>query len=193
MADFDHEWRFIEELDNPQEKPYLEWIKEEKYAEAHVELRKVVDELMRLEYELLKKAWCRDERKKYKAPRERKPRNARARKGGRRGKKVTEPIEFTQDLYDKLSDEGVICSYPNCRLDDYIGDIHMAAYELRNFFEKDPSHCMGEVKNILRTWCLGMGALNVKKARSICIAGPPGCGKKLLAYALCKEMGNTKV
>ncbi len=34
-----------------------------------------------------------------------------------------------------------------------------------------------------------MGDINVGKVRSICIAGPPGCGKKLLAHGLIRELG----
>lgn len=50
-------------------------------------------------------------------------------------------------------------------------------------------HCMGEVKGILRSWILGMGPLNMQKPRSICIAGPPGSGKRFLAKALATDMG----
>lgn len=187
MDDFDRDWIFVDEYENPKENPYLEWVKDEKYAEVHVELRKVVDELMRLEYEQLRQAWCKDKKKKYKPTREKKKKERKRR--GRRAKAKPTPIEFTQELYDKLKADGVICSYPKCRLEEYIGDINMSAYELRNFYEKNPAPSMGDVKYILRTWCLGMGSLNIKKVRSICIAGPPGCGKKFMAYALCKEMG----
>lgn len=48
---------------------------------------------------------------------------------------------------------------------------------------------MGEVKDILRTWTIGMGPLNIQKPKSICIAGPPGSGKKFLVYALATEIG----
>lgn len=188
MTEFDRDWRFIDEFQNPSEVPYVEWIREDLYADIHVELRKEVDIFMRLEYEELQKALCKDRKKKYKPP---KPeRSRRQRRGQRRRRGATKiPKELDQQAYDKLIDDGVICSYPNCRLDDYIGDINMSAYELRNFYGKDPMHCMGDVKYVLRSWCLGMGPLHMKKARSMCIAGPPGCGKKFIAYSLCKEMG----
>lgn len=46
----------------------------------------------------------------------------------------------------------------------------------------------GDVKNSLRSMVLGMGPLNLPKVKSLCIAGPAKCGKKILAEALCTEM-----
>lgn len=190
ITEFDRDWRFIDEFQNPAEDPYLEWIREDLYADIHLELRKEMDVFMRLEYEELKKALCKDQKKKYRKPRpERKPRQKR-----RKRKKMTKTLkELDPQEYDKFVNDGVICSYPKCSLDDYIGDINMSAYELRNFYGKDPMHCMGDVRYVLRSWCLGMGPLHMKKARSLCIAGPPGCGKKFIAYSLCKEMGNKRM
>lgn len=34
-----------------------------------------------------------------------------------------------------------------------------------------------------------MGPLNVEKAKSICLLGPPGCGKKHIVYAVAAEIG----
>lgn len=48
---------------------------------------------------------------------------------------------------------------------------------------------MGEVIDILRSWTLGMGPLNITKPKSICIAGPPGCGKKFIVNALATDIG----
>lgn len=48
---------------------------------------------------------------------------------------------------------------------------------------------MGEVKDILRSWTIGMGPLKINKPKSICIAGPPGCGKKFLVHAIATDIG----
>lgn len=53
---------------------------------------------------------------------------------------------------------------------------------------KNPAPHYGDVKNILRSLVLGMGPLELPKVKSLCIAGPPKCGKKLLVDALCTEM-----
>lgn len=53
---------------------------------------------------------------------------------------------------------------------------------------RDPSPCLGELKNTIRSWILGMGPLNVDKIKSICITGPPGCGKKHIVWALADEL-----
>lgn len=55
-----------------------------------------------------------------------------------------------------------------------------------------PPHNLGEIKHLLREWTFGLGDINVPKVRSICIAGPPGCGKKLMAYGLIRELGRRK-
>lgn len=57
------------------------------------------------------------------------------------------------------------------------------------FSYRTPPHNLGEVKYLLRQWTFGLGDINVSKVRSICIAGPAGCGKKLLAYGLIRELG----
>lgn len=49
---------------------------------------------------------------------------------------------------------------------------------------------MGEVKDVLRQYILGMGDIDIKHPKSLCIMGPPGCGKKFMVDALATDMGN---
>lgn len=53
---------------------------------------------------------------------------------------------------------------------------------------KNPVTHYGDIRDSLRSMVLGMGPLDLPKVKSICIAGPPRCGKKLLVEALCSEM-----
>lgn len=47
----------------------------------------------------------------------------------------------------------------------------------------------GDIRNLLRSLVLGMGPIGeLPKVRSLCIVGPPKCGKKVLVDALCTEM-----
>jgi IQ and AAA domain-containing protein len=47
---------------------------------------------------------------------------------------------------------------------------------------------LGDVREAIRGCLLGLGPQNVAKPKSLCIAGPPQCGKKLLADAICSEV-----
>ncbi|KAG4065986.1 hypothetical protein HA402_001233 [Bradysia odoriphaga] len=183
------EWKFIDELNNLKELPYMDWITETNYADVHQALRLEVDKLMRLEMELLRKALCKDRKIKYKAPKAPRKKSKKGKKGKKKGKKAIHmKIEKLEKLYDKFVSKNVIIPCPNINMDDFIGDLNYAAYDLRKN-ELTPSHSLGEVKYLLRQWTFGLGDISVPKVRSICIAGPPGCGKKLLANGLIRELG----
>lgn len=72
-------------------------------------------------------------------------------------------------------------------MNDFVGDLNYAAFELR-MMNKSPVPHYGDVKNILQSLVTGMGPLELPKVKSLCIAGPPKCGKKFLVDALCTEM-----
>ena len=55
-------------------------------------------------------------------------------------------------------------------------------------FNRDPMPFYGEIRDALRACILGMGPLNLPKPKSICIAGPNKCGKKVLVEALASEI-----
>lgn len=60
--------------------------------------------------------------------------------------------------------------------------------EKQNFLS-DVMPCLGELKTTIRSWVIGMGPLELEKVKSICLLGPPGCGKKHIIYAVAAEIG----
>lgn len=132
LNEFQREWRFVDEMANVNQLSYVDWIEIDKHAELQLELQPVVDELMRLEYELLQEALCKDNKTAYKParpPKEKKP---------KRVKKVKFVDErfgnvLVETIYDEMRKAGVIVNYERTQLDDYIGDISYCAYELRNY------------------------------------------------------------
>lgn len=73
-------------------------------------------------------------------------------------------------------------------MSDFIGDQNFAAPELRAM-NKLPIPHYGDIRNLIRSLVLGMGPIDeLPRVRSLCIAGPAKCGKKLLVDALCTEM-----
>ncbi|EAT41606.1 AAEL006763-PA [Aedes aegypti] len=190
IARYEKDWYFIDELENEDELPIMEWITLDKFAEVHQELRPIVDEVLRGERELLQKALCKDNKKKYKPAKPKKEK--RKRKGKKGKKKKKEAPDLTADrtidsLYEELIEKSVIRTYKKKKIDDFIGDYNYAAYEKRNFLLQDPLAAMGEVRDILKTWLFGMGPLGLPKPKSFCLLAPPGYGKTLLVEAICNE------
>lgn len=199
MIDFERDWRFIDEAGNHQQAPYMEWVEETEYAQVHIELRQVIDALMRVEYELLQAARCKDQGTKYRPPKP--PREKRAKQGkkGKKGKAgaYDETAPFgernAQQVYDDMVADGVIRAHPTRRrVDDFIGDRNYAAFERRNIDGADPLHGHGEVRDVVRHHILGMGDVPFKHPKSMCLVGPPGCGKKFMVDALATEIGVVK-
>lgn len=136
VEDFDREWRFIDEGANLKSEPYQEWLDIDKYAEVHRELRLVADEVMRLEYELLKMANCTDKELKYKPPKV--PKEKKKRGKGKRNKEESKPFgnRSVETVYDEMVGSGLICDYPKNEMEKYIGDLNYCASELRNIYNK---------------------------------------------------------
>lgn len=134
MEEYEREWIFIDERNNPKEKPYIEFILPEQFAEIHQELHLQVDADMRVEYELLRQARCKDLKKKYKKSKI---------KGGKRGKGTARrktkhcPTDITaarsiDSLIAELVQNGILIEVPKKSFDDFIGDYNYVAYENRN-------------------------------------------------------------
>jgi IQ and AAA domain-containing protein len=73
--------------------------------------------------------------------------------------------------------------YEKKSLRDFIGDKNYAICQAR-FYNKNPPIYYGDVKDLIQTLVLG----SAMKIKSLCIIGPPKCGKKFLVHALCTEM-----
>lgn len=129
------EWKFIDEFANLAELPYMDWVTETNYADVHQALRLEVDNLLRLEMELLRKALCQDKKIKYKAPRE--PKKGKKAKKGKKGKKDKKKgahmeMEELEKLYDEFVGKNVIIPCPEINMDDFIGDLNYGAHDQRN-------------------------------------------------------------
>ncbi|XP_065079476.1 dynein regulatory complex protein 11 [Ochlerotatus camptorhynchus] len=187
---YEKDWFFIDELENADELPIMDWITLDKFAELHQELRPIVDEVLRGERELLQKALCKDSKKKYKPAKPKKEKKKRKGKG--KGKKKKDAPDLTADrtidsLYEELVEKNVIRKYKRRKLEDFIGDYNYAAFEKRNYLQQDPPAAMGEVRDIIRTWLFGMGPLVISKPKSFCLLGPRGYGKTMLVESICSE------
>ena len=67
--EYEQQWQFIDELEDKEELPNKDWIALDKMASLHVELRPIVDEFMRLEHDLLRRALFKDQQKNQKKKR----------------------------------------------------------------------------------------------------------------------------
>lgn len=133
MNKYENEWRFIDEASNGKDLPYMDFILEETYAQVHREIHPQVDVSMRLEYELLQRAKCKDLKKKYKKP---KAKRAKGKKG-KKGKKKRAAVDKTGDtsiesLIIEMIENGIIIDVPHKSFSDFAGDYNYLAYDKRN-------------------------------------------------------------
>ncbi|XP_026742098.1 IQ and AAA domain-containing protein 1-like [Trichoplusia ni] len=160
-------------------------ITENAYKEIQIELRPIVDEIMRLELDILKNALKSDyqsfgmkvpqtkKRKKPKKPKPPKP------------EKVNPKV-----MFQLLADHGIVRKYPRTLLEDYWGDRNYAASDCRAVLwtPKFPPPCIGDLKEQIRIRCiLTLGATCHGINRSQLFVGPKGAGKKTLIYAIATE------
>ncbi|XP_023297854.2 dynein regulatory complex protein 11 [Lucilia cuprina] len=178
---FNEIWRDKDESGNLRQTAYEDMIYNEKYNEVEREFRKIVDDVMRQELELLQNATGKKAKKS----------NKKARRSGKKGKKKKEkdltPDRTTESLYEELVTNGIIRKYPEIRMSQYLGDKAITARSGTN-----PSP--GDIRQILTEYCiLPLGSEQIHNScpliRSILLAGPKGSGKKALLHAICTEVG----
>lgn len=127
MEEYESDWSFADEMNSVKEKPYMELLLPEKYAEARRELY--------LQREPLRQASAKSLKKSVKKP---KPKVAPKRKAKGTKKAKSKPeTDLTADqsiesLVAELVESGIIIDVPKKSFDDFIGDYNYLAYERRD-------------------------------------------------------------
>lgn len=159
-----------------------------KYSEVEGELRKVVDDMMRQELELLQAAFDRDRAQKGKKS---KKGAKKARRSGKKSKKKKEkdltPDRTTESLFEELVTNGIIKKYPETPLRSFLGD---RAYAERSGINPTP----GDIRQVMIEYgILPLGSDTIRNnspcIRSFLITGPKASGKKSLVHSICTEAG----
>ncbi|KYM86111.1 IQ and AAA domain-containing protein 1 [Atta colombica] len=189
--DFIRNWSFRDETYLEQE--YMDLITEKLCYELQLEMREIVDELMRAELRLLNKALLKDheyDEQKFTIPMDKmdKKKIDRIRKKKDILKDV--PIE---DLFSELLQAKIIRNYQTIFLRDWFGDLSYQNYEARREL-RDHKHRLGEVKQLVVEYCiLPLISKETHRlaplVRSVCIYGLPEAGKTSLANVICSEIG----
>ncbi|KAJ8963742.1 hypothetical protein NQ314_005411 [Rhamnusium bicolor] len=184
-------WDKINDFENPFEKHYMDMITDEKCYEVQLEVRRQVDELMRIELELLQDALEEDKwkakGKKGKRKKKNKKKGKKKGKKGKKGKKDPTGDRTTEDLFQELVDNGIIRTYPCVRLREYFGDFSYKNWDLR-VKDFDPPATLLDVRQAVIMNCImPLGVEVMKRPKSVLIAGPRQTGKHLLANAIFTE------
>lgn len=192
--EFQEIWKYKDEDNNPRQRADIEMIRLEKTAEVESELRKIVDQMLRKELEILQAALDRDRAKKGKKTRK------SAKKKGRSGKKSKKkkekdltPDRTLESLFEELISNGIIKKYPEVNLHSFRGEHSFATHDLRKQ-GKDPMPSLGDIRQIIKEYCiLPLGSNIIHQmaplVKSLMIVGPHGSGKDMLVHAICTEVG----
>ncbi|CAH1159710.1 unnamed protein product [Phaedon cochleariae] len=181
-------WDQRNEIENPLEKHYMDMITEQKCYEVQLEVRYKIDELMRLELEMLEEALEEDKiRLKGKKGKPKKKKKKPKKKRGKKGKKDPTANRTTEDLFQELFDNGIIRTYPHVRLDEYKGDFSYKNWDLRNQDFDPPATLLDVRQAIVMNCIMPMGVETMKRPKSVLIVGPRQSGKHLLANAIFNE------
>lgn len=191
--EYDEMWRNKDESINPHQYHYIDIIENEQMSELENELRKIVDDMMRAELQLLQEAFDRDRGFKGK----RQKASKKTRKGGKKSKKKKEkdltPDRTLDSLFEELVANGIIKKYPEVYLDNFKGERSYnppAIYNIGN--ERNVS--LGDVRQILTEYCIlplvsNQIRMQTEHIKSLLIAGYHGSGKDMLVHAICNEAG----
>jgi SpoVK/Ycf46/Vps4 family AAA+-type ATPase len=188
IDEYNNVWKHMDETANLKQVHYDEMIYEEKYTEVEIELRKIIDDMMRTELNLLYIALDKDRAAKGKKA---KKAGKKSRKSSKKAKKKKEkdltPDRTTESLFEELIVNGIIVKYPEFSMKSYIGD---KSYGTRSPTNPSP----GDLRQLLTEYCiLPLGSPNIKnfapQIKSVLISGPKGTGKRSLVHAICSELG----
>ncbi|XP_076751560.1 IQ and AAA domain-containing protein 1-like [Xylocopa sonorina] len=189
--DFISNWSFRDHTINQREIVYHDLIKDKLCYELQLEMRKAVDELMRLELQKLNRALKRD----YAADKRKLNISKDKRKGKKRGKKKRDRLDdiTLEDTFKELVRADIIRNYPTTSIKDWIGDLSYQNYEAAREL-RDYKHRMGEVKQVVMDHCvLPLSSKEIHQiaplTRSVCICGFAKHGKSFLVNAICSEVG----
>lgn len=105
--EFEEIWRNKDETCNPYQYHYNEIIEHEQMIEMEDELRKIVDEMMRSELQLLQEAFDKDRGYKGKKPKKA-SKKIRAKKTKKKKEKDLTPDRTTESLFEELVANGII-------------------------------------------------------------------------------------
>lgn len=181
-------WRNKDETMNFKQGPYEDMVYTDKYNEVEMELRKVVDDMMRQELELLQTALDRDRLQKGKKI---KKSAKKARRSGKKSKKKKEkdltPDRTTESLFEELVMNGIIKKVQNKPLLSFLGD---PSYAARSGINPTP----GDIRQVLIEYAiLPLGSEGIRNyapcIRSILLAGSKASGKRSLVHRICNEVG----
>nr|XP_033186317.1 IQ and AAA domain-containing protein 1-like [Bombus vancouverensis nearcticus] len=188
---FINNWSFRYRSDDHREKIYHDLIKDELCYELQLEMRKIVDELMRLELQKLNAALKKDyaaDKRKLDIPTDKKRR-------ARKNKKQKTPVndETVEDNFKELVRANIIRDYTRTSLKDWIGDLSYQNYEAARELQ-DYKHRMGEIRQVVMEYCvLPLSSKEIHQVapliRAVCIYGLAQHGKNFLVNAICSEVG----
>ncbi|CAG4942682.1 unnamed protein product [Colias eurytheme] len=186
---YQNQWKDIDTPDAPIQvlKGFIkELVTENAYKDVQLKLRPIVDDMMRLELNMLKNSLKLD----YNAAGIAKPPQSKKRKKPKKVK-LPKPEKIPPArMFQMLVDEGIVRKYPRITLDDFWGDRNYAAADTRAVLWTPtfPPHCIGDVKEQIRIRCLlAMGSSCPNATRSHLLIGPKSSGKRSLVYAIATE------
>lgn len=188
-ANYQTLWRDFDSIDpklNVIRGYIMDIIIENAYQDVQLQLRPIVDEMMKLELVLLKNALKNDCIQAGIL----KPPQSKKRKKPKKPKKVKPDLYTPAYMFQQLVDEGIIRKYPHVTLDDYWGDRSYATADLRAipWTPEFPPPCIGDVQEMIRLKCLmTLGSNCANAERCIMLVGPKSSGKKTLVYAIATE------
>ncbi|CAG4978272.1 unnamed protein product [Colias eurytheme] len=160
--------------------------------QMHVDCRKYVDELMRLDLKLLIKA----QQQMYKAVGWKFPK-LRARKKPK-PPAVPKPLKIDDNMlegFEALFDHDLI-SKPTCKIRDIVGDLKYGVYEfnVKDPDAKFPTPGYGDIRRRLTLSCVfGCGTPGAVRNKAVMLLGPARNGKSFLVDAVCGELNAVKI